>query len=48
MRAAELPDYRVADLDAVLAALRREGVTGDEGVEETAGSARAGPRPALS
>jgi len=27
MRAATLPDYRVADLDAVLGALRREGVT---------------------
>jgi catechol 2,3-dioxygenase-like lactoylglutathione lyase family enzyme len=29
-------NYRVADLDAVLAALRREGVTVDERVEETA------------
>lgn len=28
-------NYRVADLDAVLAALRREGVTVDERVEET-------------
>lgn len=28
-------DYRVADLDAVLAALRREGVAVDERVEET-------------
>lgn len=35
MRAAALPDYRVADLDAVLAALRSEGVTVDERVEET-------------
>lgn len=29
-------DYRVNDLDAVLAALRREGVSVDERVEETA------------
>jgi predicted enzyme related to lactoylglutathione lyase len=29
-------NYRVADLDAVLAALRSEGVTVDERVEETA------------
>jgi predicted enzyme related to lactoylglutathione lyase len=29
-------NYRVADLDAVLAALRREGVTVDEHAEETA------------
>lgn len=35
MRAATLPDYRVADLDAVLGALRRDGVTVDERVEET-------------
>ena len=35
MKAAGLPDYRVPDLDAVLAALRLEGVTVDERVEET-------------
>lgn len=35
MRAARLPDYRVADLDAVLSDLRREGVKVDERVEET-------------
>jgi catechol 2,3-dioxygenase-like lactoylglutathione lyase family enzyme len=37
MRAAWLPEYRVADLEAVLAALRGEGVSVGERVEETAG-----------
>jgi predicted enzyme related to lactoylglutathione lyase len=36
MRAAWLPEYRVADLEAVLAALRGEGVSVGERVEETA------------